>query len=177
MLTDGKRSPTARKHTVGKTEENQRKTELNANEWVHSIDLKVVFHKLLSKSFYLLPEAITGSNLHAGKKNRKDETFSIQKAIMPYPLDIMFASTTTLNVGSRENNSRVFIVLAWKILRRFMWIIWTYITHQIYCMWNALPLAQFLSIGRIKTQSWSWATSLQEWMTREASPCTYSRST
>lgn len=46
------------------------------------------------------------------EKNRKDETFSSQKAIMPYPLDIMFASTTTLNLGPRENNSRVFIVLA-----------------------------------------------------------------
>lgn len=71
MLTDGKRNLTVRKYTVGKTEEDQRKTELNANEWVHSIDLKVVFHKLLSKSFYLLPEVITGSNLHAGKKQER----------------------------------------------------------------------------------------------------------
>lgn len=38
------------------------------------------------------------------EKNRKDEAFSCQNAIMLYPLDIMFASTTTLNIGLRENN-------------------------------------------------------------------------
>lgn len=80
--------------------EDKRKTEQNANEWLDSIDLKVVFHKLLSKSSHLLTEAITGSNLHAGK-NRKDGTFSSQNAITLYPLDIMFASTT-LHVGQRE---------------------------------------------------------------------------
>lgn len=81
-----------RKHPVwrkrGRPEE---KTRLNANEWLHSIDLKVVLSRLLSKSFYLLPEAITGFNLHAGK-NRKDETFSSQNAITLRPPDIMFAS-------------------------------------------------------------------------------------
>lgn len=61
---------TERKHPVGKTEEDQRKTELNANEWLHSIDLKVVLPRLLSKSFYLLPETITGSNFHAGKTEK-----------------------------------------------------------------------------------------------------------
>lgn len=76
--------------------EDQRKTQLNANEWVDSIDLKVVSHKLLSKSSYLLPEAITGSNLHAGK-NRKDETFSSQNTIIQSPRDIMFAPTTLKN--------------------------------------------------------------------------------
>lgn len=97
ILTDGKRNLTVRKYPVGTSEKTREKTELNANEWVDSIDLKVVFHKLLSKSSYLLPGAITGSNLHA-RKNRKDETFSSQNAIMLYPLDIMFASTK-LHVG------------------------------------------------------------------------------
>lgn len=62
---------TARKFIVSTTEEDQRKTKLNANEWVQSIDLKVVFHKLLSKSLYLLPKAITRSSLYAGEKKKK----------------------------------------------------------------------------------------------------------
>ena len=91
MATDGKEITTERKYPVGKTREDQRKTELNANEGLHSIDLKVVLPRLLSKSFYLLPETITGSNLHA-KKSRRDEAYSSQNTIILYPLDIMFAS-------------------------------------------------------------------------------------
>lgn len=100
-----------RKHLVGHNSKEQRKTELDANEWVDSIDLKVVFHKLLSKSSHLLPEAITESNLHAGK-NRKDETFSSQNTIILYPLDIMFASTTILNVGLKENNFELCVIIS-----------------------------------------------------------------
>jgi len=44
---------------------NKRGTECNANEWVDYIDLKVIFHKLLSKSSHLLPEA------KKKEKNRK----------------------------------------------------------------------------------------------------------
>lgn len=83
-----------------------REKQLNANESMHSIDLKVVLPDHCLNHFMCCLRRLL-ENLHTGKD-------SSQKAIMPYPLGCI---TTTLNMGLRKNIVHVIMSLCSPIKR------------------------------------------------------------